>query len=120
MQEHHHKAAHAWEPQGSILLSASCGGFAFYSLPYSYVMFPLLNQERAGIDRSNSSSLELMATGDGAWIGTPPPAVTCGALKAPRNWPVVISALAADICSSFSTVSVTGIPLDGTHPDVPK
>jgi len=32
-------------------------------------MFPLLNQERAGIDRSNSSSLELMATGDGAYKG---------------------------------------------------
>jgi hypothetical protein len=30
-----------------ILFSASCGGCALYSLPYSYVMVPLLNQERA-------------------------------------------------------------------------
>ena len=47
-----------------------------------------------------SSSLELMATGDGTMRRTPP-AIAGGALKAALSWSAVIPALVADICSSF-------------------
>ena len=46
-----------------------------------------------------SSSLGLMATGDGTSRRTPP-AIAGGALKAALSWSAVIPALIADICIS--------------------
>ena len=52
-----------------------------------------------------SSSLGLMATGDGTSRRTPP-AIAGDALKAALSWSAVIPALIADICISFCTVRV--------------
>ena len=53
-----------------------------------------------------SSSLGLMATGDGTSRRTPP-AIAGGALKAVLSWSADIPTLIADICVSFCTVSVS-------------
>ncbi len=50
-----------------------------------------------------SSSLGLMATGDGTSRRTPPPAIDGGALKEALSWCAKIP----DICISFCTVSVS-------------
>ncbi len=52
-----------------------------------------------------SSSLGLMATGDGTRSRTPPD-IAGGALKEALSWSAVIPALIADICISFCTVRV--------------
>ena len=53
-----------------------------------------------------SSSLGLMATGDGTSRRTPP-AIAGDALKAALSWSAVIPALITYICISFCTVSVS-------------
>ena len=68
------------------------------------LLLHILRQLKDGV--TYSSSLGLMATGDGTSRRTPP-AIAGDALKAALSWSAVIPALIADICISFCTVSVS-------------
>ena len=66
-----------------------------------------LAQSRAGGNSQNQLFVTRAHGHRGRSLQGTPPAVACGALKAALSWPAVIPALAADICSSFCTVSVS-------------